>query len=161
MRSRSPPLEGRGRGGACDFFRRRAARCIFCGVFTPPRPAATPPLRGVGSGCAVFTRRELCSCYRRRAAHNDTGRRALPSLLISLRAIADGYVTETGTGIAKILPPSNPFLPESGEKKKTVIEKLKNYLSRFLGTTEPVNIKVTIEHHYHGTIDNLTIKTPE
>lgn len=33
------------------------------------------------------------------------------------RAFADGYVTETGTGIAKILPPSNPFLTESGEKK--------------------------------------------
>ena len=47
------------------------------------------------------------------------------------RAFADGYVTETGTGIAHILPPSNPFLPESGEKKQTVIEKLKAYLSKF------------------------------
>jgi type I restriction enzyme R subunit len=47
------------------------------------------------------------------------------------RAFADGYVTETGTGIANILPPSNPFLPESGEKKQTVIDKLKAYLSRF------------------------------
>ena len=47
------------------------------------------------------------------------------------RAFTDGYVTETGTGIAKILPPSNPFLPESGEKKQTVIEKLKAYLNRF------------------------------
>lgn len=27
----------------------------------------------------------------------------------------------------------NPFLPESGEKKQTVIEKLKAYLSRFSG----------------------------
>ena len=35
------------------------------------------------------------------------------------RAFADGFVTETGTGIAKILPPSNPFLPESDEKKQT------------------------------------------
>ncbi len=52
------------------------------------------------------------------------------------RAFADGYVTETGTGIAKILPPSNPFLPESGTKKQTVIEKLKEYLRKFLGTTE-------------------------
>ena len=52
------------------------------------------------------------------------------------RAFADGYVTETGTGIAKILPPSNPFLPESGEKKQTVIEKLKEYLNKFLNTTE-------------------------
>ena len=49
------------------------------------------------------------------------------------RAFADGYVTETGTGIAQILPPVNPFLPESGEKKQTVIEKLKAYLSRFSG----------------------------
>lgn len=52
------------------------------------------------------------------------------------RAFADGYVTETGTGIAKILPPSNPFLPESGKKKQTVLEKLKAYLQRFLGTSE-------------------------
>ena len=49
------------------------------------------------------------------------------------RAFADGYVTETGTGIAKILPPSNPFLPQSGEKKQTVIEKLKAYLNKFTG----------------------------
>ena len=52
------------------------------------------------------------------------------------RAFVDGYVTETGTGIAKILPPSNPFLPESGEKKQTVIEKLKAYLNKFLNTND-------------------------
>jgi type I restriction enzyme R subunit len=52
------------------------------------------------------------------------------------RAFMDGYVTETGTGIAKILPPSNPFLPESGEKKQTVIEKLKLYLNKFLNTND-------------------------
>ena len=52
------------------------------------------------------------------------------------RAFMDGYVTETGTGIAKILPPTNPFLPESGAKKQTVIEKLKEYLNKFLNTTE-------------------------
>ena len=52
------------------------------------------------------------------------------------RAFADGYVTETGTGIAKILPPSNPFLPESGEKKQTVIDKLKAFLRRFQDTSE-------------------------
>ena len=52
------------------------------------------------------------------------------------RAFADGYVTETGTGIAKILPPANPFLPESGEKKQTVIEKLKAYLNKFLNTND-------------------------
>ena len=57
------------------------------------------------------------------------------------RAFTDGYVTETGTGIAKILPPVNPFLPESGEKKQTVLEKLKSYLTKFLGTTEDIYIK--------------------
>ena len=60
------------------------------------------------------------------------------------RAFADGYVTETGTGIAKILPPTNPFLPESGEKKQTVIDKLKAYLNKFLGTTEDVVSPVSI-----------------
>ena len=52
------------------------------------------------------------------------------------RAFADGYVTETGTGIAKILPPSNPFLPESGQKKQTVIDKLKAFLQKFMNTIE-------------------------
>ena len=52
------------------------------------------------------------------------------------RAFKDGYVTETGTGIAKILPPVNPFLPESGEKKQTVIDKLKAYLTKFLNTND-------------------------
>ncbi len=52
------------------------------------------------------------------------------------RAFDDGYVTETGTGITQILPPSNPFLPESGEKKRTVIERLKAFLSKFLNTTD-------------------------
>ncbi len=52
------------------------------------------------------------------------------------RAFADGYVTETGTGIAKILPPTNPFLPESGEKKQRVIDKLKAYLKKFLNTND-------------------------
>lgn len=51
------------------------------------------------------------------------------------RAFADGYITETGTGIAKILPPANPFLPESGEKKQKVIDRLKEYLRRFLNTS--------------------------
>lgn len=52
------------------------------------------------------------------------------------RAFTDGYVTETGTSIVKILPPSNPFLPESGKKKHSVIEKLKAYLQKFLNTNE-------------------------
>ena len=71
------------------------------------------------------------------------------------RAFDDGYVTETGTGIAKILPPSNPFLPESGEKKQEVINKLKDYLKRFMGTVEPVNINVHIHNHYHGTVETV------
>ena len=71
------------------------------------------------------------------------------------RAFADGYVTETGTGIAKILPPSNPFLPESGEKKQTVINKLKDYLKRFMGTVEPVSVNITIHNHYHGNVENV------
>ena len=52
------------------------------------------------------------------------------------RAFQDGYVTETGTGITKILPASNPFLPESGEKKQTVLDKLKAYLNQFLNTND-------------------------
>jgi type I restriction enzyme R subunit len=52
------------------------------------------------------------------------------------RAFQDGYVTETGTGITMILPASNPFLPESGEKKQTVIDKLKAYLNQFLNTND-------------------------
>ena len=71
------------------------------------------------------------------------------------RAFQDGFVTETGTGIAQILPPSNPFLPESGEKKQTVIDRLKQYLQRFMGTTEPVNINLTIENHYHGNVGTV------
>lgn len=47
------------------------------------------------------------------------------------RAFANGYVTETGTEPAKILPPSNPFLPESGDKKKRVLEKLKAYFEKY------------------------------
>ena len=52
------------------------------------------------------------------------------------RAFSDGYVTETGTGIAGILPPTNPFLPESGEKKQTVIDRLKAYFNKFSGMLE-------------------------
>lgn len=50
------------------------------------------------------------------------------------RAFADGYVTETGTGIVGIMPPTNPFLPESNEKKRGIIARLKEYLHRFEGT---------------------------
>jgi len=78
------------------------------------------------------------------------------------RAFTDGYVTETGTGIAKILPPVNPFLPESGEKKQTVIEKLKAFFQRFAGISNgnfggTVNINVNIQNNFNGHIDTLTI----
>ena len=79
------------------------------------------------------------------------------------RAFKDGYITETGTGIAKILPPTNPFLPESGMKKQTVIEKLKEFFKRFSDVSDidysqdGMNINVEIHNHYHGSIDTLTI----
>ena len=73
------------------------------------------------------------------------------------QAVNDGCVTETGTGIAKILPPTNPFLPESGEKKQTVIDRLKLFLQKFMSTTEQVNVNVTIENHFDGKISQLTI----
>lgn len=72
------------------------------------------------------------------------------------RAFRDGYITETGTGIAKILPPTNPFLPESGEKKHLVVEKLKVYLNKFLNTTErqePIN--------YYIDEDNVLLQAAE
>ena len=56
------------------------------------------------------------------------------------RAFMDGYVTETGTGIAQILPPMNPFMPDSGAKKQTVIDRLKAYLQKFLNTSENSNV---------------------
>ncbi|MBR3648233.1 MAG: HsdR family type I site-specific deoxyribonuclease [Paludibacteraceae bacterium] len=61
--------------------------------------------------------------------HNET-------VAFMQRAFMDGYVTETGTGIARILPATNPFLPESGARKQSVLQKLKEYLKKFLGTTE-------------------------
>ncbi len=71
------------------------------------------------------------------------------------RAFMDGYVTETGTGIAKILPPANPFLPESGQKKQTVLDKLKAYLRKFLGTTEETYTTPHIISLYSTNEDKL------
>jgi type I restriction enzyme R subunit len=75
------------------------------------------------------------------------------------RAFVDGYVTETGTGIAKILPPTNPFLPESGEKKQIVIERLKEYLSKFMNLSEndnrPINVNLTVHNHFNGPIGSF------
>ena len=70
------------------------------------------------------------------------------------RAFMDGFVTETGTSIARILPPTNPFLPESGEKKQTVIGKLKSYLQKFMGTTEPV-VNINITNNFSGNIEQF------
>ncbi len=59
-----------------------------------------------------------------------------PTVNFIKRAFNDGYITETGTGIAGILPAANPFLPESGQKKQRVLDRLKAYLKKFLNTTE-------------------------
>lgn len=82
------------------------------------------------------------------------------------RAFADGYITETGTGIARILPPLNPFLPESGAKKQTVIEKLKDFFIRFAGITQSdfmddgsLNVNITMQNNFSGTIENFTINS--
>jgi type I restriction enzyme R subunit len=50
-------------------------------------------------------------------------------------AFRDGFVSETGTAITKLLPPLDPFAPNNQytEKKMTVIKKLKSFLNRFLG----------------------------
>ena len=65
------------------------------------------------------------------------------------RAFSDGYITETGTSIVRILPPTNPFLPESAEKKQTVIDKLKAYLRKFLDT---ISGEFNIAPHQHNVV---------
>jgi type I restriction enzyme R subunit len=56
-------------------------------------------------------------------------------------AFRDGFISETGTAITKLLPPLNPFAPDNqyATKKQTVIEKLKSFFDRFLGITSSVN----------------------
>jgi type I restriction enzyme R subunit len=56
-------------------------------------------------------------------------------------AFRDGFITETGTAITKLLPPLNPFASDNQyiAKKQTVIEKLKLFLDRFLGIAHIVN----------------------
>ena len=56
-------------------------------------------------------------------------------------AFRDGFISETGTAITKLLPPLNPFAPDNqyATKKQTVIEKLKSFLDRFLGITNSVS----------------------
>ena len=50
-------------------------------------------------------------------------------------AFQDGFISETGTAITKLLPPLNPFAPNNqyATKKLAVIEKLKLFLERFFG----------------------------
>jgi type I restriction enzyme R subunit len=50
-------------------------------------------------------------------------------------AFRDGFITETGTAITKLLPPLDPFSPDKqySTKKLTVIDKLKTFLEKFLG----------------------------
>jgi type I restriction enzyme R subunit len=57
-------------------------------------------------------------------------------------AFRDGFVSETGTAITKLLPPLNPFSPDNQyvAKKMKVIEKLKFFLDRFLGIINNANV---------------------
>ncbi len=72
------------------------------------------------------------------------------------RAFADGYITETGTGINKIMPPMNPFVKSSGEKKQSVIEKLKAFLQKFLNTTEDTGVSLSIPIRPYTQLDEET-----
>jgi len=56
-------------------------------------------------------------------------------------AFRDGFISETGTAITKLLPPLNPFAPDNqyATKKTTVIEKLKQFFERFLGVVNNAN----------------------
>ncbi|GHW02894.1 DEAD/DEAH box helicase [candidate division SR1 bacterium] len=51
------------------------------------------------------------------------------------RAFEDGFIPEAGTEITKILPPTSRFGKNNthSEKKRTVLEKLKAFVERFLG----------------------------
>jgi type I restriction enzyme R subunit len=56
-------------------------------------------------------------------------------------AFRDGFISETGTAITKLLPPINPFAPDNQytTKKQTVIEKLKSFFDRFFDVVSSVN----------------------
>jgi len=58
-------------------------------------------------------------------------------------AFRDGFISETGTAITKLLPPLNPFAPDNqyAAKKTTVIEKLKSFFDRFWGVVNNANFK--------------------
>ena len=47
----------------------------------------------------------------------------------------DGYITETGTAITKLLPPMDPFAGDGAynKKKRSVLERLKRFFERYFG----------------------------
>lgn len=78
-----------------------------------------------------------------------------------------GYVPEGGMELDGIMPPINPFDANANREGKiaNVLERLKAFFQRFadisngdFGTGKnQVNINITINNHYNGEIDNLTI----
>jgi len=57
-------------------------------------------------------------------------------------AFRDGFISETGTAITKLLPPLNPFAPNNqyASKKASVIERLKQFFERFFGIVNNENM---------------------
>lgn len=78
-----------------------------------------------------------------------------------------GYVPEGGMELDGIMPPINPFDANANREGKiaNVLERLKAFFQRFadisngdFGTGKnQVNINITINNHYNGEINNLTI----
>jgi len=65
------------------------------------------------------------------------------------QAFDDGFVTDTGLAITKVLPPLSPFDPHREEKKQTVLSKLTAFFKKYfdISTTaeeEPVAKKVKL-----------------
>ena len=48
----------------------------------------------------------------------------------------DIFANDCNLSVSSYVEPINPFMPESGKKKQTVIEKLKAYLRKFINTNE-------------------------
>ncbi|MBR3712647.1 MAG: hypothetical protein IKM98_05540, partial [Bacteroidales bacterium] len=44
---------------------------------------------------------------------------------------SDGYISSTGTALANVLPPLNPFLPQRAEIKAKVFEALEKLFNRY------------------------------
>lgn len=49
------------------------------------------------------------------------------------RAFQNGELKTIGEGIQKIMPPSNPFDRKSGEKKKGIVARIKEFFEKYLG----------------------------